>query len=1136
MFVEQLGHFFPLAMVISYLSNVAFPMSSERSYSTYSPQPARNLDCPGPRQMRRRSVQTIGSTVNRPPYIVTVLGSTSIQRGRGHPATEPLTEGRRQLLTQLVVAAARGLTVGEVDTGTNEPMEKSALRMAIARLRRHLPSGSLPSAVDGRYRLTLPRRDVDLWHLRDLAEGGDLDGTTAAQLSHLLTPRVPAIDCGSERGDDVPHLQVALIARLSRDAPATLDVDLLDKLQAQVSEHPFNEQLLAIAATCLAHSGDRRAAVNLIAAGARNLAEVGLDPSAAIRRLEDALLEGAEIVPGPGPDGFRRPVAIPPALQGGHDIPIVGREQTIENVLHGLDLHPTKAVLLVGPDGSGRTRIGFEVAQSVAKSGHCVAYAGSNQMGAAAFGVFHTAFPTLGTSIAELLAKSADRETQRAIVWGALTAHLDQHLGAHGLLILDDCQWIDSQSAEYLAHAARDTARQWSLLLVGSEHTGKNITWPSLRTLLAQLGASLQKVQPMTEQEMRDLVLSFRSDLSSRQAWGLGSEVHQLTGGRPGPALALLAGDEAMHSRFVRSLASTLGDHLDHLIQSLAPNSRAVGAALSACGGATTAPSLVALVDLTIDDVYAALDELVRSGFAIERSIVDFELRNLETRMAFKRAVLEVRTKELHLRLAGDPAANVHTRAHLLAAAVPLADAANAADCLRASGASHCHAGSHFEACSAYQHADDLHVATLEVEDAWCLSRSLDLVGQRAAAHLLRAASVESLNTAGRYGEALRVATSGLPEAEPLDGDQDLIDLLESIEPQVLDATDRAHLLTHLARQHAIAGHIERAIEVSTALQRHAASPSELFSAAVLRRWVVAAHATASERIRIIGMTEGLVLEPGQQAERHVLRAVDYYELGEHQRAAAEVTALESIGALPAVRHWHRLLFEATFAADRGDLAAAAKFRRQAHQLGLTSGFAEADAALIGAEFVLTRLLGAAFSTTRIDPTPPFSAVTTSVLAEAALALITFDVGDEVVAIEIAEQLVARVVGHPVSGGPGAVALVCPILARSANDRLVSDARGMLIRRGPSMILVGAGAVSLGPAPRYLSQLSTSPSETITHLTEAIRIADLSGSTLWRAIARRDLLTCQVTRAVQRDLRSIVVDTELEDGFRANSG
>lgn len=1081
-------------------------------------------------------MQTIASTFNRAPYIVTVLGSSSIQRGRGHPTTEPLTDGRRQLLTQLVVAGARGLRVGEVDTGADEPMENSALRMAIARLRRHLPSGSLPSAVDGRYRLTLPHRDVDLWHLRDLAEGGDLDGTTAPQLRHLLTPRVPAIDCGTERGDDVPHLQVALIARLSRDAPATLDVDLLDKLQAQVAEHPFNEKLLAIAATCLAHSGDRRAAVNLIAAGVRNLAEVGLDPSAALRRLEEALLEGDGIVPGPDPGGFRRPAAIPSTLHGGHDIPMVGRDRIVADVLRDCDLRPARAVMLVGPAGSGRTRIGFEVARCVAKAGQRVAYAGSNKMGAAAFGVLNTALPTLGTSIAELLAKSTDRETQRAIVWGALTTHLDEQLGARGLLILDDCQWIDSQSAEYLAHTARDTNRQWSILLVGHDHTTETNTWPSLRTLLIHMGAILHQVQPMTEQQMRDLVLEFRSDLSSRQAWGLGSEVHQLTNGRPGPALALLAGDEAMHSRFVRSFASTLGDHLDHLIRSLAPNSRAVGAALSACGGATTAGSLATLVDLSIDDVYAALDELVRSGFAIERSIVNFELRDLETRMAFERAVLEVRMKELHWRLAGDPAADVHARAYHLAAAVPLTNASDAAHRLRASGASHCHAGSYFEACTAYQHADDLHLETLEAEDAWCLSRSLDLMGERLAAHMLRAASVKSLNAAGRHSEALRVATSGLPEAEPLDGDHDLLDLLELIESHALNTTDRGHLLTHLARQHAIAGHVERAVEVSTALLQHAASHSELFNAAVLRRWVVAAHATASERIRIIGMTEDLVLDPIQQAERHVLRAVDYYELGEHQQAAAEVAALESLDELPAVRHWHGLLFEATLAADGGDLAAASTLRRRAHQFGLTSCFAEADAAFVGAEFVLARLLGTDSSIPRIDPTPPFSAVTTSVLAQAALALITFEHGDYAAAIAIAERLLSNVLRHPVPGGPGAVALVCPILARSTNDRLVSDAHGMLTRRGPSMILVGAGATSLGPASRYLAQLSKTPSRTIAYLNEALRIADFSGSTLWRAIARRDLLAHQVTRSVQRELRFIVVGTELEDAFRANSG
>ena len=265
--------------------------------------------------------------------------------------------------------------------GGDQPVENSALRMAIARLRRHLPADALPKPVAGKYRLRLPAATVDLWHLRSLAGGGDLDGLTSVQLRHLLMPRFPPIDAIDERGDDVPRMQLALIARLAREVPAALDVELLDSLEAQVAANPFNEQLLAIGAACIARSGDRRAAINLIFNGIKGLIEIGLEPSKSLRALEASLLDGDEVVQQIDTDGLRRPSVLPSQLAALRTAAIIGRDQLLDELWADHVTTQTGVVVLVGRRGSGLTRICAEHAQRIVQRGGRVLYGIAQQIG-----------------------------------------------------------------------------------------------------------------------------------------------------------------------------------------------------------------------------------------------------------------------------------------------------------------------------------------------------------------------------------------------------------------------------------------------------------------------------------------------------------------------------------------------------------------------------------------------------------------------------------------------------------------------------------------------------------------------------------------------------------------------------------
>ena len=1064
------------------------------------------------------------------PYLVTVFGSTSVRERSDTRRHDRLSDAKRELLTHLVVAGKRGLEAGDLPpVDDDQPVENSALRMAVARLRKHLPDDALPKPVAGRYFLRLSIDAVDLWHLRSLAAGGELDGLSSVQLGHLLMPRFPPIDAIDERGDEVPRLQLALIARLAREVPAALDVELLDALEAHVAESPFNEQLLAIGAACVARSGDRRAAINLISSGIKGLLEVGLEPSPSLRALEASLLDGDEVVPQINTESLRRPAVLPNQLSVLRSSAIIGRDSLLDELWSDHLTTPTGVLVVQGPRGSGRTRICAEHAHRVVQRGGTVLYGVAQEIGESAFGPIVASLPGLQDRISELFFDELDLEDRRASTWATVSRSLMERLGPKGLLVLDDCQWIDSRTAEYLSHIARTAGSLWRVLVSAADQPHSNTPWHTLRRSLEDFGNPVHSVAPLSVSDMRDLALSARSELSGRQAWGLGTELQHLTEGRPALALGLLASPDVPGGG-LSVLSSSVGAAFDHLVADLPVTVRLVGAAMSLIGRPTTVEFITLVTGVDRPEVLGALDRLVRLGFARELSVEGFAATDVETRAAFERSILDLQLRELHFRLADLLPGLPHARAHHLAAAVPFAEAADAAQALRASGEAHCREGNHREAVLAYRRAFEIDAEPLLANDAWAFSRALDLAGEPDAARQLRADAVERSIGARQFDDAFLVATSGLPEAEPLDGDASLCELLDALPANKLQPEVRWSLLYQRSRQNAILGRLEEAEEGSRLTARTATSDSQRFSAAVLRRWAVAARSGPPERIALIEETTELQLGAAERAERHVLLAVDHYEYGDTQRVRRELDLLRDLGeALSPVRQWHAALFAAMLATDDGQLVEGARLRAEAHRLGLSYGLVEADAAAFGAEFVLGRLLGGTHSASagRVRAAPTPAAVTTSVLSHAAAALVLSDLGRSAEAIAAAESLARSVLHSPMSGGVAATALVCPVLASSSDDALVSQIENLLRRRGDSMMLVGAGAVSLGPTARYLSQLSSSPADRLRHLRDAVAVADRSGSRLWQVVTRCDALSQDFQRYALAEVREIAVGTEL---------
>ena len=1079
------------------------------------------------------------------PYPIRVLGRIAVRPTPDLPA-QVLGGSRRTLLALLVLAGDVGVHASDLPParGRRTPRDNGALRVAIGRLRPLLPLGALPTAIDGRYRLALAADDVDHWHLRRLAVDGDLTGVPDDRLVHLLTPYLPMLDGETDHADDVPRLQEALLLRLTDEQPDRITPALIDVLLAQVAVHPHHERLVALTARCLARAGDRPRALAVIDDSVTALHARGFAVSPALRAVQSSILDGHDVdigvtpatsatprLPGTGPDHDLP--TVPQALRHLERTLLVGRGDVVDALVAA---RANAAFSVVsGPAGSGLTRLCAEYARRIVDAGGRVRYVACLPSGEAAFGPIVAAVPELADEIANLTSDRSgdgtddDLSMRRALVWATIGRRLDEHLGAFGSLVIDDHQWLDAATSDFLAHAARLTGRTWSIVLAGTDASS------ALVQRLTAGGASHHRLAPLSPPETHQLVLGVRGDLSGRRAWGIARELHLSCGGWPGPMLTLLAaGDEALADP--DTAGRTADEWFDRIVRSLEPAPRALGEILSAAEAPLELDLLAKAGDHDVDDVVDALDALVRAGLITELGIDEFAVPDAAVRAAFRRATLTRRWVEHHERLA-DLCDDPHRRALHLVAAVPRVAAHVAERALLDSARTFTANGDHHEAARRFERARELGGATWPVDDLVAATRSFDLAGLPSLADELRDECVPLLVDARDAAGALRVVTSGLPEAEPIDGSPRLLQRLRSIPADELDARSRWMLAAHLARQCGIAGELDAAADHCEHAHRLAANDDQRFISTVLARWLDGGRSTPQARLALLDRTARLELGVPALAERLVLVAVDGYEAGDLPLVADAVERLRAMGtSCPPVRQWHRALFDAVLAAEAGRLADASSLRLQAHQLGSSFGLVEADVAYVGAEFVFTRLFAAAPARARSATAAPRAPVdattlTSSALAAAATALRLADHGDLDAAGALAEAVARDVLDRPVSGGLAAIALVSGLLVPGA---LADRAANTFETRRDSLLLVGAGAASLGPVAQFLVPLASDATERRALRRLAVEVADRSGALLWRAITRRDLLRADDTidpderAAVRDELDALIAGTELE--------
>ncbi len=339
-----------------------------------SPRPGSNESGRGDAVRERRHNGPVAGSVE-----IRVLGPLEVRLGR---EAAPLAGVRlRTLLIRLALDPGRVVLTSQLIDAVwgEEPPDgaTNALQSLVARVRRALP-GLIETHPTG-YRLVVPDDAVDAVRFEALAAGGrrrlgdDPAGAASDLREALALWRGPALADAADAGFAVAaaarleELRLgALEDRIEADLAAGGDGTVVAELEALVAGHPLRERLNGQLVRALAATGRQADALAAFERLRARLAdELGIDPSEELRAIQLAVLRGEserpEGAPAPsGPAGGEQRERAPAARTNlrSQITSFVGRERDVERIASVLA--DSRLVTLVGPGGSGKTRLASE--------------------------------------------------------------------------------------------------------------------------------------------------------------------------------------------------------------------------------------------------------------------------------------------------------------------------------------------------------------------------------------------------------------------------------------------------------------------------------------------------------------------------------------------------------------------------------------------------------------------------------------------------------------------------------------------------------------------------------------------------------------------------------------------------------
>ncbi|MBZ5736594.1 BTAD domain-containing putative transcriptional regulator [Nocardioides mangrovi] len=480
---------------------------------------------------------------------VSVLGPVEVTRS-GEPV-DLGTPKQRALISALALSRGWPVSVdGIVDLLWEDaapPGVTATLQAYVSQLRRALepdrerraPATVLVTVAPG-YALRVPDDSIDASRfeqavvgahrtLQPLGEGWGGGAVPAADLSAAadaldaglaLWRGVPYVELGdadaavAERArlDDLRlvALEDRAVAALALGRHATVAAEL----ESLTAAHPLRERLWGLRALALTRSGRQADALEVLREVREVLdAELGIEPSAALRELQTAVLrqdpaldwaapEGGLPAPAPvsaappAPPPVAHPVAHP-AVDQVAPWPMVGRDPDLELLLGALARAetgvPTYAAV-TGEPGIGKSRLSAELVREARLRGATVLVGRCSQDdGAPPLWPWKAVLDGLGQELLpDAAAGAAEDEGSRFRTWERIAGLVrDAAAGDTVVVVLDDLHWADTPTLRVLRLLV-ETVDQARLLVVG--------TWrlhPEPTGALADVAESLARMHAL---------------------------------------------------------------------------------------------------------------------------------------------------------------------------------------------------------------------------------------------------------------------------------------------------------------------------------------------------------------------------------------------------------------------------------------------------------------------------------------------------------------------------------------------------------------------------------------------------------------------------------------------------------------
>lgn len=1036
---------------------------------------------------------------------------------------KPFPPSPTGVIALLVAAGPNGLSdekLADALWGDELPGSwQTSIRRPFPELRRALPLGAIPSGTR-HYVFELPAREIDIWQLLSHHDF-DLNDPTQIADDHLRSLLIDEPYPGAHNSDlvrnsvaDIEAARIELLDRIVSEAPHRATGRLVAAAR-RLTRETWNENMI-------------RAVVELCTAGG--------ETGTARRLLDEAIdrLQGEFDAVGPGlfelqqALSLRSPLVavdkppsdpiLAPAKWIGHQpwkqaINLIDRPATIAQAISHLDAD--RGVLLTGESGAGKTEVARQLAESRHRDGHgnhivwLVAQRGSPAAFAPIVGVF-------GDLVNQLAATTDTHATDDDLIdikrWAMIQKHIRARCPHRRLtFIVDDAQWLDSQSAQLIEFWARSSAiDDVEMIIIGRPDdqsrvgaSDRSAEWRESATRLKRSGVVSINIEPFSRDELVDLIGLYHPAASSHQRNHLADYLTTTRAVLPAVAAELIASADPVTLTLGRR--SETNHEWDDLVWTslVEPPVATVAGTAALLGLHFSFGDVVKFSDLDDIEVGNAIDELIDLDLVIDGDRPDrLSFRHVLVQDAFARTVPAPTTRAFHQRAAAiaHGQGQQHARARHLIAATPVVDIDELGQALLDSAHAHARSRSFLEAVHAFEAADTAAPSAMTAEALADYAHAIERSGGDASQ--VRERAIDAAHLADDPELMLHVLAGGADPGEMLESEPNRMKLLDRIPRERLSPADQLRLDVTRCRELSVAGHLDQAREVYDAMTLN--SPDD-HATAWLALWgfFVGSPPTTWPKL---GVAPDAITDDVNRARVRNVECARLLLMGNRDGFDRD---LEALGAEPAsienpARQWHVHLLRSMRTLLEGKQTDATEMSNAALNIGRQYGIAGAFAAYTAQFFADHWLRGRHGDLVPLlDSAAPD--VSDSLLASAARAsaLLTLDdrIDDGVsAAIKIIDQLETQAyLAHP------AIAALLAEDARHLPHHARDQLAHILRPFAGNAVLVSAGIAHLGPAHRALSFVADEHSQAVDLLRLAIVEADTWQLPVWSVRCRLDL-------------------------------